>query len=121
MFLLLIREAEEFGKKREKMTQRLKKEDAEKMEVVDAGRVVPIYPTGTGLAGHLEGILLTFYFVPPEEEDRMYVLARVGLTLGAAETLMNSLKEGLERTKKLALEARKKKPSENVGAQSDDT
>jgi hypothetical protein len=101
------------------MMQRLRKEDAEKIEIVDAGRAVPIYPTGTGLAGHMEGILLTFYFVPPEEENRMYVLARVGLTLGAAETLMNSLKEALEQTKKLA-EGRKKKPSEKVEAKSDD-
>jgi hypothetical protein len=91
--------------------ERLSEKEAAKYEIVDTGKVVPLYPTGIGLAGHREAVLITFYFAPPEHENRMHVLARVGLTIELAESLINSLKEGVEKSKKLTQEEKQKKPS----------
>lgn len=67
----------------------------------------PIYPTGLSVAGHESGLVLTFYFNPPEDEKRMYVLARVGLDFPTSEKLSKALKEAADKIKNKRPEEKK--------------
>lgn len=60
-----------------------------------------IFPTGLGIGG-VEGgggIILTFYWVPPEEKDTRYVQARIALDLEHANLLSKGIAEAIEKVK----------------------
>lgn len=74
------------------------KKAPEKEQYIDIEKS-PIYPMGIGVSGHPGGILISFYFIPPEDQKRIYVLSRVELDLDTSERLSNSLKKAIEESR----------------------
>ncbi len=56
----------------------------------------PFFPNGLGVAVAEEAIIVTFYFVPPEDQSKRTVLGRVVLIPSAAEQLADALKAALK-------------------------
>jgi len=88
-------------------TERKEEEkENDKSEYYDLEKM-PLYPTALAVAGHESGIVLTFYFNPPEEPKRMYVMTRVGLDFPTSEKLSKALKEAVDKIKNKKPEEKK--------------
>jgi hypothetical protein len=88
------------------------------LEVTDTGKfkirntvgTAPIYPSGFGVAGHKEGVMISFFFNPPEEKDALFIVSRIALSFTTAERLSKTLKEATDEMRKKIKEG--KKPDE---------
>lgn len=77
------------------MNQEKEEEEVSKGKYVNL-EAAPLFPSGLGVAATPDMVILTFYFVPPEDDSTKNILARVALVPSAAEYLAKSLNEALK-------------------------
>lgn len=76
-----------------------KKKPEQDSQYSDLGKL-PLVPNQMAVAISPYGVLLSFYFIPPEDPSKNFVLARVMLEDQGSLALADALKEAVDQMRK---------------------